>query len=143
MREILIQLVTAFLGSLGFSILFGLRRRYLFAASLGGLLVWGVYLIMEGLLQTPFLSNLLAAAFAVLYAEALARILKSPATLFVVPGIVPLAPGSSLYYTMSSAVGEDLALTRVYGMQTLKAALAIAAGISFVLALRELRTKKQ
>ena len=29
MREILIQLVTACLGSLGFSILFGLRRRYL------------------------------------------------------------------------------------------------------------------
>ena len=143
MREILIQLVTACLGSLGFSILFGLRRRYLFAASVGGLLVWGVYLVMESLLQTPFLSNLLASAFAVLYAEALARILKSPATLFVVPGIIPLAPGSSLYYTMSYVVQNDIAMANDYGHQLLTAALAIAAGISFVTILRELHAPRR
>ena len=143
MRETAIQLATAFLGSLGFSIMFGLRRRYLFPASLGGLLAWGVYLVTQSLMHTPFLSYLLAAAFAVVYAEGLARLLKSPATLFVVPGIVPLAPGSSLYYAMSSAVGGDLALARQYGGATLKAALAIAAGISFVLAIRELKTKRQ
>ena len=143
MREIMTQLVTSFLGSLGFSLLFGLRRRYLFAASLGGLLAWGVYLLADGRLGNLFLSNLLAAAFAVVYAELMAHRLKTPATLYVVPGIIPLVPGSSLYYTMSNAVRGELELSRAYGMTTLKAALAIAAGISFVLALRELHTKKR
>ena len=41
-----IQLITAFLGSLGFAMLFHVRREKLLLASLGGLLSWGVYLLM-------------------------------------------------------------------------------------------------
>ena len=143
MKEILIQLFTAFLSSLGFSLLFGLRRRFLLAASLGGLLAWGVYLAADAWMHMEFLSYLLAAAFAVIYAEVLARSLKTPATLFVVPAILPLVPGGSLYYMMNSAVQGHMAAAKVYGARTLTAALAIAAGISFVVALRELQTKKQ
>ena len=46
MRDIVIQLVTAFAGSLGFALLFHVRREKLLLASLGGLLAWGVYLLM-------------------------------------------------------------------------------------------------
>ena len=143
MKDVIIQLVTAFLGSLGFTLLFGLRRRYLFAASLGGVLAWDVYLAVEAWMKQGFLACLIAAAFAVLYAELLARKLKTPATLFVIPAIVPLVPGSSLYYAMSSAVQGDLISARSYGTQTLVYALAIAAGISLVTAIRQLKTKKQ
>ncbi len=143
MRDVLIQLATAFLGAFGFSLMFGLRRRYVFAASLGGLLAWAVYLLIDAWLRAPFLSYLLAAGFAVLYSELLAHTLKCPATLFVVPAIVPLVPGSSLYYAMNSAVRGEIETAKAFGMTTLKAALAIAAGISFVLALRELHAKRQ
>lgn len=143
MKEILIQLLTAFLGSMGFSMLFGLRWRYLFLASLGGVIAWGVYLGMQAWAQVGFLSCLAAAAIAVIYAEGLARALKTPATLFAIPAILPLVPGSSLYYAMNSAVRGDLASARTFGAQTLAYALAIAAGISLVTALRQLRTKKQ
>ncbi len=142
MKGIAIQLLTAFLGSLGFSLLFGLRKRHLFAASLGGLLVWGLYLLAEYYVRSIFLANLLASAFAVVYAEILARRLKCPATLFVLPGIVPLVPGGSLYYAMSHAVRRELEDASMYGTATLMKALAIAAGISLVLAFRELRTKR-
>ena len=90
-----------------------------------------------------FSPPLLAAAFALSYSEIMAKALKTPATLFVVPAIIPLVPGGSLYYTMSYAVQRDMANARVYGTRTLESALAIAAGISFVLAVRELRTKRQ
>lgn len=143
MNPVIVQLITAFLGSLGFSLLFGLRRRYLFAASLGGVLAWGVYLGTEAWMRLGFLSCLLAAVFAVLYAELLARRLKTPATLFVIPAILPLVPGSSLYYAMSSAVRGELSAARTYGGQTLAYALAIAAGISLVTAIRQLRTRRQ
>lgn len=143
MKDVIIQLLTACLASFGFSMLFGMRRRFLFAASLGGLLAWGVYLAADAWMHMEFLSYLLAAAFAVIYAEALARSLKTPATLFVVPAILPLVPGGSLYYMMSSAVQGHMAAAKVYGERTITAALAIAAGISFVVALRELQTKRQ
>ena len=96
MKEILIQLVNAFLGALGFALLFGLHRRHLVFASLGGMITWGIYLFVHSFLKSPFLANLIASVFAVSLAEALAHWRKCPATLFVVPSIIPLVPGSSL-----------------------------------------------
>jgi uncharacterized membrane protein YjjB (DUF3815 family) len=143
MKEIVYQLLSAFVGSLGFALIFGMRRRYLFAASLGALLGWGVYLLAELCFESSFLPPLFAAAFSVAYSELMAKALKTPATLFVIPAIIPLVPGGSLYYTMSCAVHRDLANARVYGSRTLETALAVATGISFVLAFRELKTKRQ
>ena len=73
----------------------------------------------------------------------MAKVLKTPATLFVIPAIIPLVPGGSLFYTMSCAVHGDLENARLYGTRTGECALAIAAGISIVLAFRELRTRRQ
>ncbi len=138
-----VQIAAAFFGSLGFALLFGLRRRYLLPAGLGGLLSWGVYLLLGRLLPSPFLACLAASAAAVVYAELLARFMRTPATLFVIPAVIPLVPGSSLYYAMSCVVQRDLASAREYGTQTLEFALAIAAGMSFVLAGRELQTRRK
>lgn len=142
MREIVIQLIAAFFGSLGFSLIFGQRRRYLLLSALGGLLAWAVYLLVERLMGAPFFSYLLAAAFSVLWAEALAHLLKSPATLFLTPAILPLVPGGELYATMSSAVRGLTEPARLHAAATLRAALAIGAGISLVLALRELHARR-
>ena len=43
-----VQLASAFAGSLGFALLFHVRREKLLLASLGGLLAWGVYLLISG-----------------------------------------------------------------------------------------------
>lgn len=142
MERIVLQLFMALLGALGFALIFGMRKRYLIFASLGGLLCWAVYLTMEMLLGVEFLSGLTAAAFAVLYAELMARRLKTPATLLVVPAIIPLVPGGSLYYTMACVVRRDFAGARSFGLQTAEFALAIAAGLSLIIALRDLRARK-
>ena len=68
MREIVTQLLTAFVGSLGFAILFHLRPRLLPWAALGGFLCWGCYLACCGYLEGVFFPCLLASAFAELYA---------------------------------------------------------------------------
>ena len=142
MTTIAAQLLSAFVGSMGIALIFGKRRRYLFAASLGALLGWGVFLLTDWLLGNSFLSSLAAAAFALTYSEVMAKALKTPATLFVIPAIIPLVPGGSLFYTMSYAVHRDLENARLFGTRTGESALAIAAGISIVLALRELRTRR-
>ncbi len=139
MKEIIVQLAAAFAGAFGFSLLFRLHKRHLFLAALGGLLAWGVYLLSMRLLDSLFFANLIASVFAVTAAELLARWRKCPATLFLIPSIIPLVPGSSLYYTMSYAVQNNMELAHEYGHQLLTAAFAIAAGISFVTICRELR----
>ena len=144
MKETITQLVTAFLGSLGFSLLFGMRRRHLLPASLGGMLAWGVYLLADSArwIEGDFIPYLLASAFAVLYAELMARLRKSPTTLFVIPAILPLVPGGSLYYAMSYAVRGQMGAAGQYGLRALKLGLAIAAGISVMVALREIRARR-
>ncbi len=142
-KTIIIQLLMAFVGSLGFSLLFGMRGKHLVPASLGGVLVWGLYLLLAKCIHDEgFMACLVAAAAAVLYAELLAHLRKCPATIFVIPAILPLVPGSGLYYTMAYAVQGNIAEAKIYGSQTLETALAIAAGISFVIALRQLHTKR-
>lgn len=142
MKEILIQLSAAFLGSLGFALLFGIARRHALWAALGGLLAWGVYLAMHAWAPGVFLPNLAAALFSSAYAEGMAHLRKCPATLFLVPAVVPLVPGSSLYYAMDAVVNGDYASAAAYGHSTLGCALAIAAGISVISVLHQLREAK-
>lgn len=129
MREMIVQLVTALLGSLGFALLFQLRKGLLVAASIGGLINWAVYLLVYELVGGAFIPCFVAAAVAVIYCEVAARVLKAPVTLFLVPSVVPSVPGSALFYTMSSIVRQDWVGAKSFGLKTAEFALGIAAGI--------------
>ena len=143
MKESVVQLIMALIGGVGFGLLFGMHPRHLLPSALGGVLAWGIYLGMMKLTEIEFLACLVAACVAVFYAEMQARLRKTPATQFVMGGIVPLVPGGSLYRAMSCVVRGEMEAARQYGSTTLLYALAFAGGISIVLALRELQTKKQ
>ena len=134
MRDIIIQLIMALTGSWGFAILFGVRPKLAIPASLCGMFGWAIYLVLEGKDYGIFIACFVAAAFTAVYSEVLARVLKAPATLFLVPSFIPLIPGSTLYYTMSNAVARDWEQVQYYGNRTWQYALAIAGGISLVLA---------
>ena len=64
-----------------------------------------------------------------LYAEIMARVKKSPATVFLVSASIPLIPGGSLYTTMQYAVSAQWAEFTSQGMNTLLLAGAIAGGM--------------
>ena len=76
--------------------------------------------------------SLISSAVCAAYAQIAARILKAPATVFLIPEVLPLIPGSGLYYTMSHAVQKHWFLTRYFGYRTMMFALGIAAGICIV-----------
>lgn len=142
-----IQLLTAFLGAIGFSLLFHVRGRLILPASIGGMLEWGVYLLGLHTMDGIFLPCLIASAFSAVYAEVMARLLKAPATVFFLPTIVPLIPGSTLYYMMHYAVQSDWVTAQYYRGLTIQYALGIAAGISLVWAvvdmLHKVKAKKR
>ena len=67
--------------------MFRLRPGLLVPASAGGLLCWGVYLMSMQWSDGIFAAAFAASAFAAMYAEILARLLKAPATLFLIPAV--------------------------------------------------------
>lgn len=127
--EYTMQLVTAFLGSLGFAMLFHVRREKLLLASLGGLLAWGVYLLMGLVSDQDVVRYFVASVVLTIYAETLARVVKCPATLFLVAAAVPLIPGGSLYRTMQYFMMGEFSACSVQGLNTVLLAVAIAVGM--------------
>ena len=140
MKDAIIQILMGYLGSLGFNILFNIRGRKLFIASLGGLISWTVFLLLEPVLPGEPIRFFLAAAAVTVYGEVFARIEKTPTTTFLVPAITPLIPGSSLYYTMNYALNKQWADFSHRGFYTLQLALSLAVGIIAVTTLVRLLT---
>ena len=133
----IVQLLTSFTGALGFCLVFHLRRRYMFAASLGGLLTCGVYLAAASIWSGILLPTLTAAAFAALYAEFISIARQG---IFLIPALlIPLVPGRPLYYAMYYAVQQDMDLSADFARQTALYALGIALGASLVWALADMR----
>lgn len=138
METMLMQLLTAFFGAMGFGLMFHLRLRHLILAAAGGMFTWGIYLAMAFWREDIFFPSLIASAFATLFAEIMARLHKAPATLYLIIAEVPLIPGSSLYYAMSYAVRNEWAQSKMYGYRTMEYALGIAMGMFLVWALYDM-----
>ena len=62
----------------------------------------------------------------------MARIFKTPVTTFVVCALIPLVPGSGMYYTMREAVAGNISKSLELGLNTLASAGTLALGVLFV-----------
>lgn len=138
MTDMIIQLLAAFFGTLGFALIFQVRRKLLFWTALGGMLSWAVYLVLDYILHTIFLPYMCAAVAAAVYAQIMARIQKVPATIYLILALIPSIPGGALYYTMSNLVMKNWPQALSDGKRTLQYALAIAIGISIVWAVTQI-----
>ncbi len=128
----LFQLITAFLGTLGFGILFHIRGRKLWLAALGGLLAWSTFLLLGLWIESEPMRYFLVSMLSTLYAEVLARWVKTPTTTFIIVSLIPLIPGSGLYYTMANALSGNSEGFMERGIYTLELSLALALGIILI-----------
>ena len=126
------QLITSFLGTLGFGILFHIRGRKLWLAALGGFLAWAIFLLLGLWIESEPMRYLLVSILTTLYAEVLARWVKTPTTTFIIVSLIPLIPGSGLYYTMANALSGNSEGFMEKGIYTLELSLALALGIILV-----------
>ena len=97
MKAALIQILMGAIGTLGFSIYFRVSERNVAAATFGGALGWGVYLLCFHLWGNVFAANVVATAVVYFWSVAMARVLKAPSNTYLSPGIIPLLPGGPLY----------------------------------------------
>ncbi len=128
-----IQVLTGMLGSFGFSVLYNVRGARLVWATLGGGLSYSLYLLLAPVFPSEMLRYFLSAAFVAFYAEILARALRTPATTFLIPSIIPHIPGGALYRTMQLALNRQWSACLSQAVYTLSLALGLALGIIAVL----------
>jgi len=99
----------SFLAMLGFSITSNVRGGKMVFTSLGGALTWGSYLIILPLTSSLLLSIFLSVCIGCLYSELTARAFHVPVSIFVICSIIPLVPGSGLFYSMTEYIAGDTA----------------------------------
>ncbi len=124
--------IYAFLACAGFSIVFEIRKpAFILLSCVTGAVGWLVFLLLDGL-GSNVARYLLSTMVVSLLSEIFARIMKAPATIFLVIGIVPLVPGGGLYYAMDYLINKDYVMAAQTGIETAANAGAIAAGVSVV-----------
>lgn len=128
----LVQLFTAIPATLGFALFFDVRKGLLAQATLGGFLTEGIYLLGTTMVDNVFVPCLVASVFAALYAEALARIFRTPTSVFFIISVIPLIPGRVLFYAMKYAVQVHWAECAEFALLTFQYVAAIAIGITVV-----------
>lgn len=132
MKQAIIEMLAAFLACFSFSIIYRTRVNRLFWCGFCGGITWGVCRLAEAFIGNLFVDFMIAAAFGTLLSEILARLTKSPATIYLIPALLPMVPGGSLYYTTFAIVTGNPVNTKYYFKRTALAALGIAVGLVIV-----------
>ena len=128
----IIKSIYALIATLTFGILFNIQGKKLAIASLGGGISWFAYLLAASYGKSNVLSLFIASLIAGVFSEAMARIMKTPVTTFVICAIIPLVPGGGMYYTMLDSIRGNINSSLNNGLETLTSAGAIAVGIILV-----------
>lgn len=137
---IMIQILAATLGSLGFALIFNIHGSGFLLCVFGGGICWAVYSVMLQLGSTDIIAYFIASTVGAVYAEAMARIRKYPAISYLVISIIPLIPGAGVYYTTNHLVRGDMQAFSAQGIHTLAIAGVIAIGILMISTLVHLWT---
>ena len=126
-----IQLMAALLGSLGFAALFNIRGKKLIFSTIGGLLSWATYLAAACINANPYFCGFISTVLTTLYAEVMARMVKTPGSGFLVSATIPLIPGAALYRAMNCLMHRNYAGFSKEGTYSLLFAASMSAGITF------------
>lgn len=124
-----IQVLAGLIGSIGFAVLFNIRGKRLVASSIGGGLSWLLYLLLNTYISNEAVNYFIVSFIISVYAEIMARLLKTPTTTFITVSLIPLIPGASLYYTMAHAFDGNYSSFLQKGLLTLQLASSLALGI--------------
>ena len=131
-REFVIPALLSFAGALGLGVRYNIRRVHIVAASVGVMVCKLIYMIMQYADMSETMACFFAALAAAAYSEILARVFRSPVTMYLIVSIIPIVPGMSAYYTMLALVTGDNDTFTFRMIETFKMSGAIAIGIFLV-----------
>lgn len=126
MNEAIRLVISGFIGTFGFTLIFRSNKKRVIISSVGGAVTCIAFVISCCFFNHEFMQYLFPALAATVYAEIMARLTKAPATPILACSIIPFVPGGKLYYTTYYfVVGE---MENFY--ESIIALLRIASGLA-------------
>ena len=129
MMFLLTQFILALFATAGFSVIFRVPVKHIPACVVIGAFGWVTYEISMYYYSSPTVGCFFGACVVGLLSNFAAHFLKDAGTIFIIPGILCLVPGSAIFNTMAAMLREDFTETAEVGTQTLMMAGAIALGL--------------
>ena len=122
----IIQLITSFVTSIAFAIVFKTNKRHLINAGIAGVLTYAAYLSLDVLTSSLFWAAFVSSFVAALFAEVNARLKKAPSVVLLMAGVIPIVPGGYLYRSVRDLIRGSNSTA----MSALGTAGAVALGIA-------------
>lgn len=125
------QLITSFVATGAFGIIFNIPKRSLIKCGLVGTVGWMIYYFMA-FNQIDVVFATFVAAFSIgVMSQIYAKIYLTPSIIFSVSGIIPLVPGGMAYDAMRNFVENDYNLAITLAAKAFMISGAIAFGLVF------------
>ncbi|MGG1676248.1 threonine/serine exporter family protein [Neobacillus sp. NRS-1170] len=128
---ILAQLITSFIATGAFGIIFNAPKESLVKCGLIGMGGWLIYYLLEDFSDDAVFATLAATVFVAVISQELAKFYKMPVIIFSVAGIIPLVPGGLAYDAMRNFVENDYNSALGSAAKVLMLAGSIAFGLVF------------
>lgn len=129
--EILGQLITSFIATAAFGVIFNAPKETLVKCGLVGMGGWLIYYLLEDFSGDAVLATLTATVFVGVVSQRLAKFYRTPVIIYSVAGIIPLVPGGLAYDTMRNFVENDYQLALSLGAKVTLLSGSIAFGLVF------------
>lgn len=114
------------LATVFFAVLFRVPRPAVIPSALVAAAGYVLYEIAAPAVGSQMAGYFIGTLLTAVCSEVLARVMKMPATVFAIPSIIPLVPGSGLYDTMFDLVQGQNARAAATGTATILDIVAIA-----------------
>lgn len=137
--NILVEFILAFWATVTFSVMFNTPKKELIYCGFIGASGWFVYSI--SLLQggSSLVNNFLGAFLIAYLSKYFAIVRKNPMSIFIIPGVITLVPGATIYRTVLNLIMNEHDLAVYYGLETITIACAIALGIIVALSVSNIK----
>ena len=128
-----VQVISAFIGTAAFAVLFGVPRKYYVLCGVSGVLGWILYMVLVRYAAfTAPAATVFATMLVVLSARFFSVWDRCPAIVFLLCGIFPLVPGAGVFWTTYYVVSDQLRLALGSGFMAVKITIDIVLGIILI-----------
>lgn len=138
----IVQVITSFIASASFGILFNAPKQSLIKCGFVGMVGWVIYISLVELEIDLVMATFVSSFFIALISQFFAKRYRTPIIIFSVAGIIPLVPGGLAYDAMRNFVINNYDVAIQLAAKAFMISGAIAIGIVFSEVINQLVRKK-
>lgn len=125
------QIITSFIASAAFGMIFNAPRKALMQCGFSGMVGWMLYIWLQEMEVNPVTATVVAAFWVTMISYFFAKKYKTPIIVFSVSGIIPLVPGGLAYDALRHVAQNQYDLAVQLGARAFMISGAIALGLIF------------